>query len=111
MANLDQSRSRILDAQFVKFMFSLIATFYLTEIMCVKLHMCVNLRTKFEVPSIILMSFGQGWGEGRGGGNFTPSPTSKQTPKKPTQIRVKLYFSKDFCYYRKKFYFARNIEL
>ena len=64
--------------------------------MCVKLHMCVNLRTKFEVSSIILMSFGQEWGEGRGGGNFTPSPTSKRTPKKPTQIRVKLYFSKDF---------------
>ena len=42
-----------------------------------------NLRTKFQVPSIILSSFRQG-----GVGILSP-PTSKQTPKKPTQIRVK----------------------
>ena len=46
--------------------------------------MCVYLRTIFQVPSIILTSFRQG--------NFTltpPPPTSKRTPKEPTQIRVK----------------------
>ena len=44
--------------------------------------MGVYLRAKFQVSSIILTSFRQG-------GNFTPpSSTSKQTPKKPTQIRV-----------------------
>ena len=41
--------------------------------------MCVYLRTKFQVSSIILMSFK------RGGGSKTP----KRTPKKPTLIRVK----------------------
>ena len=41
--------------------------------------MCMYLRTKFQVASIIL--------EG-GGGNFIP-PTSKRTPKKLTQIRIK----------------------
>ena len=45
-----------------------------------KLHMCVNLRIKFQVSSIILTSF-------RDGGNFT-RPSSKRAPKKPTQIRV-----------------------
>ena len=47
--------------------------------------MGVYLLAKFEVSSIILISFRQG------GGNFTPhpSPTSKQTPKNSTQIRVK----------------------
>ena len=44
--------------------------------------MGVSLRAKFEVSRIILTSFRQG-------GNFTPSPTSKEAPKKPTQIRVK----------------------
>ena len=58
--------------------------------------MCVYLRTKFQVSSIVLTSFK--WGRD-GGDNFTPPPppthtlththTSKQTPKKPTQIRVK----------------------
>ena len=42
--------------------------------------MGVYLRPKFEVSSKILTSF-------RHRGNFTP-PTSKRTPKKPTQIRV-----------------------
>ena len=49
-----------------------------------KLNMGVYLRAKFDVSSIILTSFRQG-----GGGNFTlHPPTSKGTPKKPTQIRV-----------------------
>ena len=42
--------------------------------------MCVNLCTKFQVSSIILMSFRRA--------NVTPRPTSKRAPKKPTQIRV-----------------------
>ena len=41
--------------------------------------MCMYLRTKFQVATINL--------EGAGG-NFNP-PTSKRTPKKPTQIRIK----------------------
>ena len=50
-----------------------------------KLHMGVYLRATFEVSSIVLRSFRQGVGA-----NFTPPPpTSKRTPKKPTQIRVK----------------------
>ena len=45
--------------------------------------MGVYLRAKLEVSSIILTGF-------RHGGNFTPPPpTSKRTPKKPTQVRVK----------------------
>ena len=53
--------------------------------------MCVYLRSKFQVSSIILTSFRQ-----MGGGNFTPNPpthtpTLKRTPKKPTQIRVKQF--------------------
>ena len=51
--------------------------------------MNVLLPAKFEVSSIILMSFRQGV-------IFTPPPkkqtpqnNSKQTPKKPIQIRVK----------------------
>ena len=43
--------------------------------------MGVYLRAKFEVSSIILICFRQGEGK------FT-TPTSKRTPKKPTQIRV-----------------------
>ena len=43
--------------------------------------MCVSLRAKFEVSSLILTSFRQG----SGGGNFTPY-IKKRTPKK--QIRV-----------------------
>ena len=46
--------------------------------------MCVYLRPKFEVSSIMQTSFRQ---VGTGG-NFTPK---KQTPKKPTQFRVKDY--------------------
>ena len=51
--------------------------------------MGVYLRAKFEVSSIILTSFRleRGWGD------FTPPhyppASSKRTPKKPTQIRVK----------------------
>ena len=46
--------------------------------------MGVYLRVKFQVSSIILTIFRQG------GGVILPLlyPTSKQTPKKPTQIRV-----------------------
>ena len=49
--------------------------------------MGVYLRAKLEVSSVILKSFRQG-------GNVTPhpTPTSKRTPKKPTQIRVKVMF-------------------
>ena len=48
--------------------------------------MGVYLQAKFQVSSIILPSFRQGGG----GGNFSPPPfTSKQTTKKPTQIKVK----------------------
>ena len=36
--------------------------------------MCVYIRTKFQVSSIILMSFRRGGGGG--GGVFTPSPKS-----------------------------------
>ena len=39
------------------------------------------LRTKFQVPSIILTSFRQGV-------ILPPTPTTKRTPKRPTQIRV-----------------------
>ena len=46
--------------------------------------MCVYLRKKFQVSSIILTIF-------RHGGTVALPPlTSKQTPKKPTQIRVKV---------------------
>ena len=51
--------------------------------------MSVYLRAKFEVSSIItLTSFRQG---GAPPGNVTRPPrhTSKRTPKKPTQIKVK----------------------
>ena len=47
--------------------------------------MGVYLLAKFEVSSIILT------GSRQGGRNFSaPLPTSKQTPRKPTQIRVKI---------------------
>ena len=46
--------------------------------------MGVYLRAKFEVSCIILTGFRQGWG---GGGVILP-PSSKETPKKPTQIRI-----------------------
>ena len=52
-----------------------------------KLHMDVYLRGKFEVSSIVLTIFRQGGRDG--GGKFPSPPTSKRTPKKPTQIRVK----------------------
>ena len=56
--------------------------------------MCVYLRPKFEVSSINLTSFRQGEG------NLTPPPTtSKQTPKKPNQIRVKKYTPTRKCSY------------
>ena len=46
-----------------------------------KLHMGVYLYVKFEVSSIILTNFRQG-------GGVILHLTSKQTPKKPTQIRA-----------------------
>ena len=48
--------------------------------------MDVYLRAKLDVSSIILTGFRQG-GVEEGGGVIIP-PTSKWTPKKPTQIRV-----------------------
>ena len=47
--------------------------------------MCLYLRTKLEVSSIILVSFRQGRIFYQG----PSTTTAKQTPKKPTQIRVK----------------------
>ena len=50
--------------------------------------MCVYLLAKFEVSRIILTSFRR-----RGGGRLilsAPFATSKRTPKKPTQIKVKM---------------------
>ena len=47
--------------------------------------MGVYIRAKFEVSSMILTSFRQGV--------ILSPPTSKRTPKKPTQIRVKRQFS------------------
>ena len=49
--------------------------------------MCLYSRTKFQVSGIVLTSF-RLEGAGEGGWNFTPPHTSKQTPKKHTQIRV-----------------------
>ena len=59
--------------------------------------MGVHLRAKCDVSSIILTGFRQGWG---GGG--LPTLTSKQTPKKPTQIRVKLESHVEFIYKQKR---------
>ena len=56
--------------------------------------MCVYSRRKFQVSSKILTSFRQRkW---RKGDNINLPPSSnlqpkKETPKKPTQIRVKVY--------------------
>ena len=47
--------------------------------------MCVYLRTKFEVSSVILAGFRQG------GGFNPPNLPSKLTPKKPTQIKVNAF--------------------
>ena len=77
-------------------MSSLIVTFYITKtenrrVLVLKgmssetTYVCV-LTWQISSSSIILTSFRQ---EGGGGSNFIP-PTLKQTPKKPTQIRVKL---------------------
>ena len=46
--------------------------------------MCAHLSANFEVSSIILTSFRQ-----RVIPPPHPTPTSKETPKQPTQIRVK----------------------
>ena len=43
--------------------------------------MCMYLRAKLEVSYRVL--------DRGGGGNFSPHPTSKRTPKKPIQIRSK----------------------
>ena len=57
---------------------------FVLKLYFLKLNMGVYLRTKFEVYRIVLTSFRQG-------GSFTSFPTpQKRTPKKPTQIRVKL---------------------
>ena len=53
--------------------------------MYIQLYMCLYLRTKLEVSSIILVSFRQGRIFYQG----PSTTTAKQTPKKPTQIRVK----------------------
>ena len=45
-------------------------------------YVCVYLRTKFPVSSIILQSF-------RNGRFYSLSVTSKQTPRRATQVRVK----------------------
>ena len=45
--------------------------------------MGVYLRAKFEVSNKIPTSFS------KGGGEFYPLPSSKRTPKKPTQIRAR----------------------
>ena len=71
--------------------------------------MDVYLQAKFEVSSIILTGFRQG-------GNFTPPPTSKRTPKKPTQIRVKnealaQVFSCEFCEISKNIFFYRTPQV
>ena len=97
MANLEQPRSWILDAQSVKLTFSLIVTFYLSKTenrtkksLTQLSYYCFEwkyysikkvLSTKFQVSSIILTSFRQG-------GILTPPPISKRTPKKSIQIRV-----------------------
>ena len=46
--------------------------------------MGLYLHTKFQFSSVILTSFRQG---------VILSPTSKRTPKKPTQIRVKVSYT------------------
>ena len=43
----------------------------------------VYLQAKFQVSRIILINFSQGL-------VLPPTPTAKGTPKKPTQIRVKM---------------------
>ena len=48
--------------------------------------MCLYLRTKFEVCSIILTSFRQGWR-----GNFNPT-TSKRTLKSPPRLGLRELF-------------------
>ena len=55
--------------------------------------MCVYLRAKFEVSRIIITSFRQGVVL-----HCPPPPptiNSKRTPRKPTQIRVKINFMHD----------------
>ena len=61
--------------------------------------MCMYLRAKFQVSSIILEGLG---------GNFN-SPTSKRTPKKPTQIRIKAksLLRENFCWWEE----SANIRL
>ena len=54
--------------------------YWYSKVQFLKLHMYVYLHSKFQVSSLILTSFRQG---------VILPPTAKQTPKKPTQIRVK----------------------
>ena len=53
-----------------------------------KVHMCVYLRTKFQVSSVILTGFIQGRRK-RGRGNFTHS-TPKQTSKASALFRINM---------------------
>ena len=48
--------------------------------------MCLYLRTKFKVSSVILTSFRQGIDKG-----VILPPTAKRIPNKPTLIRIKIY--------------------
>ena len=75
MTNLEKCESRIPDAWSVKLTFSLIVTFSL----------CVYLRTKFQVSSIILTSFRRG--------NFSPPPQNEPL-KSPSRSGLKTFFHK-----------------
>ena len=128
MANLEQSRSRILEPQSVKLTSSLITTFYLTKTakrtkksLTQLSHYCFQQRSimpknadflqkKADISKIQRVLVLKGMFSETifvwvvtyqisssqhnsnefqtGGGSFTPSP-SKQTSKKPTQIRAK----------------------
>ena len=100
LADLEQFGNRIPDAQSVKLTFLLTVTFYLTNnekelknllhsshTIALKLHMCVNLRTKFQDFNIILKSFRLGSILPLFPPTTTTTTTSKQAPRKPTQIR------------------------
>ena len=75
--------------------------------------MCVYLRAKFEVSSIILTSFRQRGGRG-GGAILLPPPASIVISEKPTQIKVNKVAGLQGCSFNKKRlqhrYFPLNIE-